>query len=80
MTLNCVVTFMKHLVSLVVTFMKHLTSGVSLTFLSKILMWNKITFRLSSSLNLPELVINEITKSDSNNIYDISLSIRFITA
>ena len=74
MTLNCVK------LSLVVTFMKHLTSGVSLTFPSKILIWNKIMFRLSSSLNLPELVINEITKSDSNNIYDIPLSIRLITA
>ena len=40
-----------------VTFMKYLASAVSLIFLAKTLMWNKITFPTSNSLNLAELVV-----------------------
>ena len=43
-----------------VTFMKYLVNTVSLMFLPKTLIWNKITFRLSNSLNLAGLVINEL--------------------
>ena len=53
----------------IVTFMKYLAMVVSLTFLSKTLIWSKITLRLSNSLNLAELAVNEITKSDSKKIY-----------
>ena len=46
-----------------VTFMKYLASVVSLIFLAKILIWNKITFPASNLLNLAELVVNERMKS-----------------
>ena len=42
-----------------ITFLKYLASVVSLIFLAETLIWNKITFRASNSLNLAELVINE---------------------
>ena len=41
-----------------ITFMKYLASVVSLTFLAKTLIWNKITFLASNLLNLAELVVN----------------------
>ena len=41
-----------------VTFMKYLASAVSLIFLEETLIWNKITFSASNSLNLAELVVN----------------------
>ena len=47
----------------VVTSMKYLANVVSLIFLAKTLIWNKITFPASNSLNLAELVVNEPTKS-----------------
>ena len=46
-----------------VNFMKCYASVVSLIFLAKTLIWNKITFPASNSLNLVELVVNELTKS-----------------
>ena len=46
-----------------VTFMKYLASVTSLLFLPKILIWNKITFRLTNSLNLAEPEVNELTKT-----------------
>ena len=46
-----------------VSFMKCLPSLVSLTFLVKTLIWNKITFPPSNLLNLAELLVNEPTKS-----------------
>ena len=46
-----------------VTFMKYLAGVVSLKFLAKTLIWNKITFPTSNSLNLAELVVNEPMKS-----------------
>ena len=48
-----------------VTFMKYLTSVVSLMFLPKTLIWNKIRLQLSNLPNLAELVVNELTKSVS---------------
>ena len=54
-----------------VTFMKSLASLVSLIFLVKTLIWNKIMFPASDSLNLAELVINEPMK----NIYKKKLPI-----
>ena len=80
------VTFMKYLASVgvklssAVTFMKYLASVVSLILLPKALIWNKITFRLSNSLNLAKLMVNELTKNISKKNYQYFFSIRFITA
>ena len=43
-----------------VTFMKYLASVVSLIFLPKALIWNKITFPASNLLNFAELIKNEL--------------------
>ena len=51
-----------------VTFMKYLASVVSLIFLPKTLIWNKITFPASNLLNFAELVENELMKSISKNL------------
>ena len=56
MTLNCVK------LGRAVTFMKYLASVVSLIFLVKTLIWNKITFPASNLLNFAELVVNEPIK------------------
>ena len=59
-----------------VSFMKYLPSVVSLIFLAKTLIWNKIAIPASNSLNLTELVVNEPTNSiDKINPF----SSRFIT-
>ena len=63
-----------------VTFMNYLSSEVSLTILSKTLIWNKITFQISNSLNLVELVVNKLTKSTSKQITSIPFSMRFVSA
>ena len=63
MTLNCVK------LGRAVTFMKYLASVVSLIFLVKTLIWNKITFPASNSLNFTELVANEPMKSTYGKIY-----------
>ena len=55
-----------------VTFMKYLASVVSLIFLPKTLIWNKIPFLLSNSLNFADLVENELMKSISKKIYQYS--------
>ena len=55
-----------------VTFMKYLASVVSLIFLAKTLIWNKITFPASNLLNLAELVVNEPMKSIYKKIYQCS--------
>ena len=52
-----------------VTFMKYLASVVSLIFLPKTLIWNKITFSALNSLNFAELVENELMKSISEIFY-----------
>ena len=41
-----------------VIFMKYFASVVSLIFVPKTLIWNKITFPVSNSLNFGELVEN----------------------
>ena len=46
-----------------ITFMKYLASAVTLIFLAKALIWNKITFPVSNLLILAELVENEPMKS-----------------
>ena len=63
-----------------ITFMKYLTSVVSLIFLPKTLIWNKITFPTSNSLNFAELMENQLMKSIFKKITNISFSIQFITA
>ena len=50
-----------------VTFMKYLASLVSLIFLPKTLIWNKIMFSASNSLNFARLVENELMKNISKN-------------
>ena len=74
MTLNCVK------LGIVVTFMKYLASVVSLIFLSKPLIWNKITFTPSNMLNFAELVENELMKNASKKFSSIPFSIQFIAA
>ena len=66
MTLNC-----KKL-GRSVNFMKYLASVVSLIFLAKTLIWNKITFPASNLLNFAELVENESLKSIYKKIYQYS--------
>ena len=63
-----------------VTFMKYLASVVSLTFLPKTLIWNKITFLASNSLNFAKLVENELMKSISKKINQYSFFFQFIAA
>ena len=46
-----------------VAFMKYLPSVVSLIFPAKTLIWNKITFPPSNSLNLADLAENEPMKN-----------------
>ena len=58
-----------------VTFMKYLASVVSLIFLPKTLIWNKISFWLSNLLNLAELVVNKLKKSISKKFTNIPYSI-----
>ena len=55
-----------------VALMKYLSSVVSLIFLPKTLIWNKITFPASNSLNYAKLVENELMKSIYLEIYQYS--------
>ena len=63
-----------------VTFMEYLASVVSLIFLTKTLISNKITFPASNSLNFAGLVKNEPMKSIYKRITNIPSSIQFIAA
>ena len=56
-----------------VTFMKYFAGVFSLIFLRKTLIWNKVRLRLSNSLNLAELVVNQLTKSISKKNLPIFL-------
>ena len=66
--------------------MKYFASVVSLIFLPKTLIWNKITFRTSNSLNFAELEENELMENEayepniSNNFTNIPFSTQFIAA
>ena len=55
-----------------VNFMKCLASVVSLIYLAKTLIWNKITLPASNSLNLSELVVNEPMKTIYKKSYQYS--------
>ena len=66
MTLNCLK------LGRAVTFMKYLASLGSLIFLPNTLIWNK-TFWLSNSLNLPELVVNELATGYLQKNYQYSI-------
>ena len=55
-----------------ITIMKYLASVVSLIFLLKTLIWNKLTFPASDSLNFAELVKNELMKSVAIKNYQYS--------
>ena len=63
MTLNCAK------LGRAVTFMKYFVSAVSLIFLPKTSICNKITFTESDMLNLAELVVNELMDSIYKKIY-----------
>ena len=72
MSLNCVK------LGRAITFMTYLAKVVSLIFLAKTLIWNKIMVPASNSLNLAELAVNEPMKSISKKLTNVS--IRFIAA
>ena len=74
MSLNCVK--LGH----AVTFMKYLASIISLIFLAKTLVWNKIKLQISNPINLAELVVNEPMRSIYKKITNIPFSMQFITA
>ena len=57
----------------VVTFMKYLAGVDSLIFLTKTLIWNKITFPSLNLLNFAQLVENELTKSIYKKNHQCSL-------
>ena len=52
-----------------VTFMKYLASVVSLIYLAKTLIWNKMTFPTSNSLNFAEMVSAQKINNISIFIY-----------
>ena len=62
-----------------VTFAKYLASVVSLIFLTKTLIWNKITFPASNSLNFAELMENELMKRFSEMIFFFFLCSVFLS-
>ena len=74
MTLNCVK------IGHTVIFMTYLDSVIFLIYLPKILICNKIKFRLLNLLNLAELVVNELPKNIFKRVTNIHFSIQFITA
>ena len=69
----CLITPNRVTLGRAVTSMEYLDSVVSLIFLPKTLIWNKITFLLLNSLNLAVLMINEPKKSIYKNNYQYSL-------
>ena len=69
MTLNCLK------LERAVTFMKYLASVVSLIFLSKTLIWNKVMFPPSNLLNFAWQVENEPLKSICKKFANIPISI-----
>ena len=54
------------------TFLKDLTNVVSLFFLPKTLIQNKMAFPTSKLMNIPELSLNELRKTIPKNIYQYS--------
>ena len=68
------------------TFNKYLANVVSLIFLTKYLIWNKITFLASNTLNLAELMANEPTKVIYKTfinipfLFDILLNVKILRA
>ena len=66
MTVNCLK------LGRAVTFTKYLASVVSLIFLAKTLIWNKINFRSLNLMNFAELVEIEPMKSIYQKIYENS--------
>ena len=71
MTFNCVK--LEH----AVTFMKYLASILSLIFLPKALIRNKITFLVSNSLHFAELLVNKLMRVSPKKFTGILVSIRF---
>ena len=69
MTRNCVK------LGRAVTFMKYIASVVSLIFLVKTSIWNKIMFSALNLLNFAELVENESLKSIYKKSTNIPISI-----
>ena len=67
--LICLMTLSRLKLGRTVTFMKYLAIVVSLIFLGKTLIWNKINFPTLNLMNLAELVENEPMKSIYRKIY-----------
>ena len=65
----CLITLNRVKLGRAVTFIKYFASVVSLTFLPKSLIWNKITLPASNSLYFTELRENELMKSISKKFY-----------
>ena len=63
-----------------VTFMKYLASVISLIFLPKTLIWNKMTFPASNLLNFIELLQKKLIRVSPKKLTNILLSIQFIAA
>ena len=55
-----------------VTFIKYIASVVSLIFLALTLIWNKITFPASDTLNLAQLVVDKPVNSIYKKSYQYS--------
>ena len=72
MTLNCVK------LGRAVTFTKYFAIVVSLIFLPKTLIWNKITFAALNLLSFAEMVEIELIKSISQKFPKIPFSIQFV--
>ena len=62
------------------SFMKDLASIVTLNFLPKTLISNKMAFPASNSLKLAGLVINQLKKAISKTFTNIHFYIQFITS
>ena len=63
-----------------VTFMKYLANVVSLIFPPKTLIWNKITFPASNSLDLAKLLEMSLKRVSPKTSTNIPFSIQFMAA
>ena len=61
------------------TFMKDFASVVTLSFLPKTLIWNKMAFLASNSLKLAGLAVNPLKKTIFKNIYQYSNIYQYLT-
>ena len=74
------VTFNRVKLGRTVTFMKYLANVVSLIFPPKTLIWNKITFPTSNSLDLAKLLEMSLKRVSPKTSTNIPFSIQFMAA